>query len=54
MFKLTSLYLPSTSTPPPSHVAHAAYVFPLSLWHLRLGHVSIQKLRSLISSGFLG
>ena len=22
-------------------------------WHLRLGHVSIQKLRSLISSGFL-
>ena len=26
----------------------------MSLWHLRLGHVSVQKLRSLISSGFLG
>jgi hypothetical protein len=26
----------------------------LSIWHLRLGHVSIQKLRSLVSSGFLG
>uniref|UniRef100_A0A2N9GCA0 CCHC-type domain-containing protein n=1 Tax=Fagus sylvatica TaxID=28930 RepID=A0A2N9GCA0_FAGSY len=54
MFELTSLHLPSTSTPPPSHVAHTASVFPLSLWHLRLGHVSVQKLRTLISSGFLG
>jgi hypothetical protein len=54
MFELTSLHLPTTSTPPPSHVAHTASVFPLSLWHLRLGHVSIQKLRTLISSGFLG
>jgi hypothetical protein len=54
MFELTSLHLPSTSTPPPSHVAHTASIFPLSLWHLRLGHVSVQKLRTLISSGFLG
>jgi hypothetical protein len=54
MFELTSLHLPSTSTPPPSQVAHTASVFPLSLWHLRLGHVSVQKLRSLVSSGFLG
>ena len=54
MFELTSLHLPSTPTPPPSHVAHTAFVFPLSLWHLRLGHVSVQKLRFLISSGFLG
>uniref|UniRef100_A0A2N9IIQ3 CCHC-type domain-containing protein n=1 Tax=Fagus sylvatica TaxID=28930 RepID=A0A2N9IIQ3_FAGSY len=54
MFELTSLHLPTTSTPPPSHVAHTASVFPLSLWHLRLGHVSNQKLRTLISSGFLG
>jgi hypothetical protein len=53
MFELTSLHLPSTSPPPPSHVAHTASVFPLSLWHLRLGYVSVQKLRSLISSGFL-
>uniref|UniRef100_A0A2N9HVC5 CCHC-type domain-containing protein n=1 Tax=Fagus sylvatica TaxID=28930 RepID=A0A2N9HVC5_FAGSY len=37
MFKLTSLHLPSTPTPPPSHVAYTASVFPLSLWHLRLG-----------------
>uniref|UniRef100_A0A2N9HAP0 Retrovirus-related Pol polyprotein from transposon TNT 1-94-like beta-barrel domain-containing protein n=1 Tax=Fagus sylvatica TaxID=28930 RepID=A0A2N9HAP0_FAGSY len=37
MFKLTSLHLPSTSTPPPYHVAHTASVFSLSLWHLRLG-----------------
>uniref|UniRef100_A0A2N9GX63 CCHC-type domain-containing protein n=1 Tax=Fagus sylvatica TaxID=28930 RepID=A0A2N9GX63_FAGSY len=37
MFELTSLHLPTTSTPPPSHVAHTASVFPLSLWHLRLG-----------------
>uniref|UniRef100_A0A2N9FH94 Reverse transcriptase Ty1/copia-type domain-containing protein n=1 Tax=Fagus sylvatica TaxID=28930 RepID=A0A2N9FH94_FAGSY len=36
MFELTSLHLPSTLTPPPSHVAHIASVFPLSLWHLRL------------------
>ena len=28
MFKLTSLHLPSTPTPPPSHVAHIASVFP--------------------------
>ena len=54
MFKLTSLHLPSTPTPPLSHVAHTASVFPLSLWHLRLGHVSVQKLRTFISSGFLG
>jgi hypothetical protein len=54
MFELTSFHLPTTSTPPPSHVAHTASVFPLSLWHLRLGHVSVQKLRTLISSGFLG
>uniref|UniRef100_A0A2N9FKW8 Integrase catalytic domain-containing protein n=1 Tax=Fagus sylvatica TaxID=28930 RepID=A0A2N9FKW8_FAGSY len=54
MFELTSLHLPTTSTPPPSHIAHTASVFPLSLWHLRLGHVSVQKLRTLISSGFLG
>uniref|UniRef100_A0A2N9FTI1 CCHC-type domain-containing protein n=1 Tax=Fagus sylvatica TaxID=28930 RepID=A0A2N9FTI1_FAGSY len=37
MFELTSLHLPSTPTPPPSQVAHTASVFPLSLWHLRLG-----------------
>uniref|UniRef100_A0A2N9H992 Reverse transcriptase Ty1/copia-type domain-containing protein n=1 Tax=Fagus sylvatica TaxID=28930 RepID=A0A2N9H992_FAGSY len=37
MFELTSLHLPTTSTPPPSHVAPTASVFPLSLWHLRLG-----------------
>ena len=54
MFKLTSLHLPSTSAPPPSHVAHNASVFPLSLWHFSLGHVSIQKIRSLISSESLG
>jgi hypothetical protein len=54
MFKLTSLHLPFTPTTPPSHVAHTASVFPLSSWHLHLGHVSVQKLRSLISSGFLG
>uniref|UniRef100_A0A2N9I658 Reverse transcriptase Ty1/copia-type domain-containing protein n=1 Tax=Fagus sylvatica TaxID=28930 RepID=A0A2N9I658_FAGSY len=36
LFELTSLHLPSTSTPPPSHVAHTASAFPLSLWHLRL------------------
>uniref|UniRef100_A0A2N9ESX3 CCHC-type domain-containing protein n=1 Tax=Fagus sylvatica TaxID=28930 RepID=A0A2N9ESX3_FAGSY len=39
MFELTSLHLPSTPIPPPSHVAHTAFVFPLSLWHLRLGTV---------------
>ena len=54
MFELTSLHLPSTPTPPPSQVAHTASVFPLSLWYLRLCHVSVQKLCSLISSGFLG
>jgi hypothetical protein len=54
MFELTSLHLPSTPTPLSSQVAHTVSVFPLSLWHLRLGHVSVQKLRSLVSSGFLG
>ena len=54
MFELTSLHLPSTSTHSSSHVAYTASVFPLSLWHLSLGHVLVQKLRSLISSGFLG
>jgi hypothetical protein len=54
MFKLTSLHLPFTPTPSSSHVAHTASVFPLSLWHLRLGHVSVQKIRYSISSGFLG
>uniref|UniRef100_A0A2N9H5Z4 Retrovirus-related Pol polyprotein from transposon TNT 1-94-like beta-barrel domain-containing protein n=1 Tax=Fagus sylvatica TaxID=28930 RepID=A0A2N9H5Z4_FAGSY len=37
MFELISLHLPSTPTAPPSHVTHTASVFPLSLWHLRLG-----------------
>uniref|UniRef100_A0A2N9FVG4 CCHC-type domain-containing protein n=1 Tax=Fagus sylvatica TaxID=28930 RepID=A0A2N9FVG4_FAGSY len=41
MFELTSLHLPSTSTPPPSHVAHTASIFPLSLWHLRLGEAAL-------------
>jgi hypothetical protein len=41
MFKPTSLQLPSTPTPPSSHVAHTASVFPLSLWYLRLGHVLV-------------
>jgi hypothetical protein len=54
MFELTSLHLPSTPTPPPSHIAQTASIFPLSLWHLRLGHMSVQKLHYLISSGFLG
>ena len=54
MFKLTSFHLPSTPTPHPSHVAYTAPIFPLGLWHLRLGHVSVQKFHSLISSGFLG
>jgi hypothetical protein len=54
MFELTSLHLPSTPTPPSSQVAHIASVFPLNLWHLRLCYVSVQKLRSLISSDFLG
>jgi hypothetical protein len=31
MFELTSLHLPTTLTPPPSHVAYTASVFPLSL-----------------------
>jgi hypothetical protein len=53
MFKLTSLYLPSTPTPHLSHITHTASIFPLSLWYLHLGHVSVQKFRSLISSGFL-
>jgi hypothetical protein len=54
MFELTSLHLASTPTPPPSHIAHTTCVFPLSLWHLHLGHVTVQKFRSLISSGSLG
>ena len=54
MFELNSLHLLSTLTPLSSHVAHIASVFPLSFWHLRLGHVSVQKLYSLIFSGFLG
>jgi hypothetical protein len=53
MFELTSLHLPSTPTPPLSHVSHTDSVFPLSLWNLRLGHVLVQKLHSLISSSFL-
>jgi hypothetical protein len=28
--------------------------FLLSIWHLRLGHVSVQKLCSLVSIGFFG
>uniref|UniRef100_A0A2N9E267 Reverse transcriptase Ty1/copia-type domain-containing protein n=1 Tax=Fagus sylvatica TaxID=28930 RepID=A0A2N9E267_FAGSY len=39
MLELTSFHLPSTLTHPPSHVAHTASVFPLSLWHLCLSHV---------------
>ena len=54
MFELTSLHLPSTPTLPPSQVAHTTSVFPLSFWHLRIGHVSVQKLCSLISNSFLG
>jgi hypothetical protein len=54
MFELTSLHLPSIPLPHPSHVAHTAFIFSLSLWHLRLGHLLVKKLRSLISSGSLG
>uniref|UniRef100_A0A2N9GU40 Reverse transcriptase Ty1/copia-type domain-containing protein n=1 Tax=Fagus sylvatica TaxID=28930 RepID=A0A2N9GU40_FAGSY len=44
MFKLTSLHLPSTLTPPSSHVAHTASIFPLSLWHLRLDPSAILRI----------
>uniref|UniRef100_A0A2N9EVF0 Integrase catalytic domain-containing protein n=1 Tax=Fagus sylvatica TaxID=28930 RepID=A0A2N9EVF0_FAGSY len=54
MFELTSLHLPTTSTPPPSHVAHTASVFPLSLWHLRLVTLFLMPSFDLIHSDIWG
>uniref|UniRef100_A0A5B6YVA5 GAG-pre-integrase domain-containing protein n=1 Tax=Davidia involucrata TaxID=16924 RepID=A0A5B6YVA5_DAVIN len=54
LFELTSLHV---APPPISLVQSAASTSSsssLHLWHSRLGHVSVGRLRSLISSGQLG
>lgn len=48
-FELIHLCTPSSFT-----VAPILSVSPLSLWHSRLGHVSFDGIRSLMSSGHLG
>jgi len=49
LFELTSLHVPS-STP----ICAISTSVPLSIWHQRLGHSSLNKLRPLLSHGVLG
>ena len=49
MFELIHLH-----NPPPLIVVSTSSVSPLSLWHSRLGHVSFDRLQSLVLFGQLG
>lgn len=51
LFELTSLHITSDHV---SQLCAASTTSALQLWHLRLGHASISKLRPLISHGHLG
>ncbi|KAG5526084.1 hypothetical protein RHGRI_032397 [Rhododendron griersonianum] len=53
LFELISLHLPPRLTSPVQSAASASSISSLSLWHSRLGHVSVSRLRSLVSSGSL-
>uniref|UniRef100_A0A2N9J5X0 GAG-pre-integrase domain-containing protein n=1 Tax=Fagus sylvatica TaxID=28930 RepID=A0A2N9J5X0_FAGSY len=51
LFELTSLHLPSSSV-----FAHPLLLLPppSKLWHSRLGHVSLPRIKTLVSRGLLG
>jgi hypothetical protein len=50
LFELTSLHFPSSSVFAPVVAASAS----IELWHSRLGHVSIPRIKTLVSRGLLG
>ena len=54
LYELISLHIPSQLSPPSSHAASASTQSSLELWHSRLGHMSLSRLRPLASSGQLG
>ncbi|KAL5716108.1 hypothetical protein ACHQM5_017839 [Ranunculus cassubicifolius] len=54
MFELIHLHTPSKISSRPTAAASTTSISPFSLWHSRLGHVSVDRLRSLVSSGQLG
>ncbi|XP_059639814.1 uncharacterized protein LOC132282224 [Cornus florida] len=54
LFELIHLRIPSHRLSTVSTVASATSTPSLSLWHSRLSHVSIGRLRSLVSTGQLG
>lgn len=51
LFELINLHLPSRLTSPVQLAASVSTTPSMSLWHSRLGHVSISCLRSFITSG---
>ncbi|KAH7845384.1 hypothetical protein Vadar_001385 [Vaccinium darrowii] len=54
LFKLINLHLPPHLTSTVQPVASVSSNPSIGLWHSRLGHMSISRLRSLVSSGKLG
>ena len=50
LFELTSLHFPSSSVSAPVVAAFAS----IELWHSRLGHVSLPRIKTLVSRGLLG
>uniref|UniRef100_A0A2N9JBG9 Reverse transcriptase Ty1/copia-type domain-containing protein n=1 Tax=Fagus sylvatica TaxID=28930 RepID=A0A2N9JBG9_FAGSY len=50
LFELTSLHFPSSSVSTPIVVASAS----IKLWHSRLVHVSLPRIKTLVSRGLLG
>lgn len=51
LYYLQSLHLPPSSFSPVAHVSSAS---PFALWHSRLGHLSLNKMKLLFNSGVLG
>ncbi|KAK2973102.1 hypothetical protein RJ640_009754 [Escallonia rubra] len=54
LYELTNLRIPSALSSKYCSVASTSSKTHMELWHSRLGHLSINRLRSLVSSGQLG
>ena len=54
LYELIHLRIPSSNRSTVETVASVTTSSPLVLWHSQLGHVSFDRLRSLVSNGQLG
>ncbi|KAK3032074.1 hypothetical protein RJ639_036288 [Escallonia herrerae] len=54
LYELTNLCIPSKFSSKYYSAASTSSKTPMELWHSRLGHLSFNRLRSLVSSGQLG